>query len=206
MNHTLENPYSDNEFPWNFYFNGVHMPKWGGCWGLAQITQFLKPEEEWDNDISDRAVYLIGCRMHHVGATESEEPGLFTYAIQEVLCILFGHRDTLLQSIRTSSVSCSAEEVYDGLVSAAVKMRKLVCDKQLAFWITGYEEDRLRLLQRMERSQLSPSTPDYEPAPHIEQKAYELACGLESQRTKLYELAQSGKMPPDLMRELDTFR
>jgi hypothetical protein len=51
MTSTTDNPYPDEEFPWNFYFNGVLMPKWGACWSLASVSRFLTPEKSWDNDV-----------------------------------------------------------------------------------------------------------------------------------------------------------
>jgi len=202
MNHTPDNPYPDDEFPWNFYFNGVLMPKWSACWGLAQITEFLKPAEHWDNDVGDRDIYLTYCRFDHVGVPESAEPDLVIYVIQEVLCILLGHRESVMESIQKSSVKCNADEVYQGLVSGALQMRRLASEQRLAFWTSGYEEDRLRLLQSMERAQLPLSHPGYEAAPHQRRIAGALAWCIKDQRSRLHGLAQSGKFDKDLRKQL----
>lgn len=202
MNRTPDNPYPDEEFPWNFYFNGVLMPKGSACWGLALVTEFLKPEEHWDEDVGDRDIYIIYCRIDHVGVPESAEPDRFIYALQGVLCILLGHREKVLESIRTSSQVGNADEVYQGLVSGALQMRRLASEQRLAFWTSGYEEDRLRLLQSIERAQLPSSHPDYEAAPHQRQIADELARRIENQRATLHSLAQSGRFEKELRKEL----
>jgi hypothetical protein len=202
MSRTPDNPYPDDEFPWSFYFNGVLMPKWGACWGLAQVCRFLKPAESWDNDVGPRDVCLIAFRIDHVGAIESAEPDVFIYTVQEVLCILLGQKEAMLESLRTGSVSSKADEVYNGLVSAALQVRRLASEQQVAFWTSGYEQDRLRLLSAIEHARLPPSDPRYKAPPHRRRLVDELARCKERQRSRLHSLAQSGQLEKELRREL----
>ena len=74
------------------------MPKWGACWGLAEVSRFLEPDKHWDNDVGHRDIYLIECRIDHVGVPESADPDLLIYAVQEVLCVLLGQRDAVMES------------------------------------------------------------------------------------------------------------
>lgn len=194
MNRQCDKQYPEKEFPWNFYFNGVLMPKWSACWALAGVTEFLKPEESWDADVGDRDIYIVSCRIDHVGVSESAEPDRFVYAVQGVLCILLEHRQKVMGALRTGTQASHADEVYRGLISGALQMRKLASEHQMAFWISGYEEDRLRLVRCMERAQLPPSHPDHEAAPHLRQAREDLTRRINNQRTKLHRLAQAGEV------------
>jgi hypothetical protein len=73
----MDDPYPEKDFPWNFYFNGKVMPKWGACWGMAQLGNFLDPTSEWDADVSHRDIYIISCEIDHVGVIESADPDVF---------------------------------------------------------------------------------------------------------------------------------
>ena len=178
------------------------MPKWGACWGLAEVSRLLEPDKDWDNDVGHRDIYLIECRIDHVGVPESADPDLFIYAVQEVLCVLLGQRDAVMESLRTSSEPCDAEEVYEGLVSAALQMRRLTSGQRMAFWTSGYEADRLRLVESMELALLPASDPRHAPPPHLRRFAGELAWRIKDQTSKLHSLAQSGQFHKDLRREL----
>ncbi|MBI4557763.1 MAG: hypothetical protein HY706_09275 [Candidatus Hydrogenedentes bacterium] len=178
------------------------MPKWGACWGLADVSRFWEPDKHWDNDVGHRDVYLIACRIDHVGVSESADPDLLIYAVQEVLCILLAHRDAVMESLRASSVSSDADEVYQGLVSAALQMRALTSEQRMAFWTSGYEADRLRLVKKMELARLPASDPRHSPPPHLRRFAGELAWLIKDQEAKLHRLAQSGQFHKDLRREL----
>jgi hypothetical protein len=197
-----DSQYPDEEFPWNFYYNGVLMPKWGACWGLAGVSRFLEPDKHWDNDVGHRDVCLIECRIDHVGVPESADPGLLIYAVQEVLCILLAHRDAVMETLRASSVSSDADEVYKGLVSAALRMRGLTSEQRMAFWTSGYEADRLRLVESMEFARLPASDQRHSPPPHLKRFTSELAWLIKGQEAKLHSLAQSGQFHKDLRTEL----
>jgi hypothetical protein len=195
-----EDRYPLEEFPWNFYFNGVLMPQWGACWGFAGIE--LSPEKDWDADVGHRDVELIKDLLHHAGAIESAEPDVFIYAVQEVLCELLERRDFFLKELRSATTVARAEEIYGNLASAAVQMRRLAKEQRIAFWTSGYEADRLRLLEAMEAARLPESDPRHQPAPHVRQFAACLRLKLERQQRRLHKLAQSGRFEKTLRSEL----
>ena len=87
-------PYPDSEFPWNFYFNGELMPKWGACWGLVPISDFIDFQKDWDQEVGHKDIYIIYCHLGKVGTVDSADPDVFVYAVQEVLGILLGKRKT----------------------------------------------------------------------------------------------------------------
>ena len=72
--------YPDNEFPWTFFFNGVALPKWGACWGMADICSFIDLKDTWDWDVGPRDISILNCRIDHVGVVESADPDIFRYA------------------------------------------------------------------------------------------------------------------------------
>jgi len=192
----------DEEFPWNFYFNGELMPKWGASWALADVNRFLEPEKHWDEDVSDRDIYLIESRIYHVGVPESADPDLFIYAVQEVLCILFAHKEEVMESLRASRLPIDADEVYQGLVSAAFEMRKLTYEQRLAFWISGTDADRIHLEECMELARLPASDSRHVQPPHLRRIAGEVEWRIKNQKSKLHSLAQSGQFHRDLRRKL----
>jgi hypothetical protein len=95
----MSDEYPKSDFPWSFYFNGEVMPKWGACWGMAQVANFLQLERDADKDLGHRDVYIIYCQIDHVGIVESADPDVFIYAVQEVLHILLSQRDTVFASL-----------------------------------------------------------------------------------------------------------
>lgn len=172
----------------------------GACCGVS----FPGSGQVLDNDVGHRDVYLIACRIDHVGVPESADPDLFIYAVQEVLCVLLGQRAAVMESLRTSSVVCDADEIYEGLVSAALEMRRLTSEQRMAFWISGYEADRLWLVESMELARLPSSDPRHAPPPHLRHFASELASRIKGQTSMLHGLAQSGQFDKQLRRVLHT--
>lgn len=196
----MNEEYPDKDFPWSFYFNGEVMPKWGACWGLAQITSFL--HSDWDaGDLTHRDIYIIDCQIDHVGSVESADPGVFIYAIQEVLHILLSQRPSILASLGDQSA-----EVYSGLVEAAFRMRELAEQRGCAFWTSGYEADRIRLLDVMRRCQLPPDSPDFTLPPHIQHLRNALQIQCAAQIRRLHQLAQSGDFDKDTRTRLHAIR
>jgi hypothetical protein len=126
--------YPESESPWTFYFNGIAMPKWGWCWGAISPSSFKDPQKAWDWDIGPRDIYLLDCRIDHVGTIESADPYIFRYAVQEILCILLDKREVVFEKLgRTSDFPASSDEVYRDLVEASFQMRELVIRDGRAF-------------------------------------------------------------------------
>ncbi len=192
----MKDDYSDDDFPWNFYFNGEVMPKWGACWGSAGVASFLKGE--WSaGDLTHRDIYIICCQIDHVGTIESADSGVFIYAIQEVLQILLSQRASILGNLKDQP-----PDVYSGLVEAAFRMRELVEQEGRAFWTSGYEADRVRLVDVMRRCQWPPEVSKPLAPPHLQrlQTAVEAECGAQVRR--LHQLAQSGEFDKSTRKRL----
>jgi hypothetical protein len=185
----MSDEYPDRDFPWNFYFNGELMPKWGACWFLAEVANFLQLERDADQDVGHRDIYIVYCEIDHVGVVESADPDVFIYAVQEVLHILLSERDAVL-----ASLSGQPPEVYAGLVAAAFRMRELALRQRGAFWLSGYEEDRVQLVEVMRRCQLPSDSPDFILSPHLRRWQSYLRCAREEQVRHLNQLAQSGQL------------
>lgn len=193
--------YPKSDFPWNFYFNGEVMPKWGACWGMAQIANFLQIERDADQDLGHRDVYIIYCQIDHVGVVESANPDVFIYAVQEVLRILLSQRDSVF-----ASLSDESPDVYSGLVASTFRMRELAIQQRRAFWSSGYEEDRLRLVEVMRCCQLPSDSPDFTLAPHTKRWRSALQFQRDWQVRELHKLAQSGQLDKDLRKRLHEMR
>ena len=194
--------YPDNEFPWNFYFNGIVMPKWGCCWSLADVFKSIEPDKHWDHEIGHRDIYMVECRIDHVGTIESEDPSLFIYVVQEVLTNLLYDRPTVEEKLRVGSLAKHAAEIYDGLVEAAFQMRELTSQHDYAFWTTGYEADRLRLVEAIRRSNLKSSDPDFQIPPHIQTRKSWLEFEWKRQVKKLHGFASGGGFSKELRTRL----
>lgn len=90
--------YPDSDFPWNFYFNGVLMPKWGASWILPPALAC--GEDEYLEDIGVRDLQILGCRIDHVGVVESADPQIFMFCIQKLLLLYLEHQDAVLAYLR----------------------------------------------------------------------------------------------------------
>jgi hypothetical protein len=148
--------HSEKDFPWTFYFNGVAMPNWGACWPEVPIVN----HRNWEWEIGPRDFFLVRSKIDHVGRIESSNPHVFLYAVQEMLCLLFTEKQLVSEHCRRiAGPSDSAEEVYQGLIAAAFEMRDSAHKETAAFWTSGYEADRLRLVEAMRRAILPPNDP-----------------------------------------------
>jgi hypothetical protein len=197
----MSDQYPESDFPWSFYFNGELMPKWGACWGLAQVTSFLQLERDADQELGRRDIYIIYCKIDHVGVVESADPDVFIFAVQEVLHILLSQRDSVL-----AGLSDQSPDVYSGLVAAAFRMRALAIQQRCAFWSSGYEEDRVRLLEALRRCQLPFDSPEFTLSPHIQHWQSVLRSRRDWQVRQLHQLAQSGQFDKDIRKKLNEIR
>lgn len=195
------NPVMPCEKPAPFYFNGEAMPPWGASWALAGITGHLQAEDTWDEDCGHRDVWIIACRIDHEACVESADPLLMTYVVQEVLLILLQQPELILS--RLAEHTREAQHAYDGLVKAALEMRRLIERDGCAFWTSGGEEDRERCAEWMACSQLPPDDPCYRKPPHQVQQESFLRTLLTQQKKDLHTLGQAGRFPKDLRRELN---
>jgi hypothetical protein len=197
----VNDEYPEKDFPWNFYFNGEVMPKWGACWGMARVASFLQPERDADQDVGHRDIYITYCQIDHVGIVESADADVLIYAVQEVLHIFLSQRDSILATLGEQPL-----DVYSGLVEAALRMRELAAARRCAFWTSGYEADRVRLMEVMRRCQLPSGSPEFTLPPHVQRLRRELQCAREEQVRRLHQLAQSGLFDKDMRRRLNEIR
>jgi hypothetical protein len=197
----MSDEYPGSDFPWSFYFNGEVMPKWGACWGLARIGESLQLKRDADQELGHRDVWFIYCKIDHVGVVESADPDVFIYAVQEVLHILLSQRGSVL-----ASLSGESPDVYSDLVATAFRMRELAIQQRCAFWSSGYEEDRVRLMEVMRRCQLPSDSSDFTLPPHMKRWRSVLQSAREWQVRQLHRLAQSGQLEKDLRKRLHEIR
>jgi hypothetical protein len=191
--------YQKADFPWTFYFNGLAMPKWGANW-----PSFARQSRaHWDWEVGPRDLHLITAKIHHVGSVESAGAHVFLYAVQEMLCILFTERRAVLDQIRRwPHPPESAVEVYDGLVAAAFEMRELTRRDGVSMWISGYEADRLNLVEAMRRTALPANDPEYQPPPHVQSRLSHLGRLWNDQIKTLRETAASAKLNQEHRKKL----
>lgn len=197
----MNDDYPDEDHPWNFYFNGELMPKWGACWSMAGVAGHLQMERDADRDIGHRDVYVIGCQIDHLGAVESADSDIFIYAAQEVLHILLSQRDSILVSLKDEP-----HDVYAGLVETAFRMRDLAIRQSCAFWTSGYDADRIRLIEVMRRCRLPSNSPEFVLPPHVQRLKHELHLARERQIRRFHQLAQSGQFDKEIRKRLHEIR
>jgi hypothetical protein len=194
----LNDEYPESERPWTFYFNGEVMPKWGACWP-SKVMDFVPRSESYyaDEEPGYLDIERFCCKIDHAGGYESDDPGRFIFAVQAVLLILLNHKEAVLKEIGEQ-----AEEIYSGLVEAAFQMQALTVKHGYAFWTSGYEKDRLRLLDVIRRCHLPEDSPEYMLAPHLQRIESNIQSHTGRQVKELHELAQSGRFEKDLRRKL----
>jgi hypothetical protein len=159
--------YPKKDFPWTFYFNGAAMPKWGANWPLIGEGNF----KNWEWDVGPRDLFVIRGRIDRVGTVESANPHAFLYAVQEIMCMLLTERAGLMERLKKwARPPARPAEIYEGLLETAFEMRERTRREGHAFWISGYDADRLRLADAIRRSLLPVNDPEYLPAPHIKSR------------------------------------
>jgi hypothetical protein len=186
--------------PPDFHFNGRLMPGWGACWSLAGISKFVKGRDDWDQDFGHRDVWIVECRIDHVGTVESADPGVFVYVVQEVLLLLLRHSAEVLENLKESLPDPSL--VHRNLVEAAFEMRRLTLEDGCAFWSSGGEEDRLRCVEWMEQSRLPEMDPSHRKPPHVLSEESYLTGLKQVQAKELHRLAQEGRFDREMRKKL----
>lgn len=193
----MNDGHPEKDFPWSFYFNGEVMPKWGACWSMAGVLNYLHLEHDGGQDDGRPNIHRIYCQIDHVGVIESADPEIFIFAVQEVLHILLSQRDAVHAALIEHP-----QDVYPGLVEAAFRMRELAVEQRRAFWTSGYEADGMQLIEVMRRCQLSADSPEFTLPPHIQHMRRALKYEREAQVRRLHQLAQSGQFDKDTRKKL----
>jgi len=185
----MSDEYPDKDYPFTFFFNGESLPKWGACWSLAQLAESLDSK----GNSFHREVWALYCQIDHVGVVESADADFFTCAIQEIMHIFLGQRDSVLTKLKEQSYG-SPKEIYAGLIEATFRMRELTVAHKYALWTSGYETDRQCLVQTIRRCHLPSDSPEFIQFPHIRHLETEIRLRHDSQIRELHQLAQSGKL------------
>lgn len=189
-----------------FYFNGESLPCWSAQWHLCSLGGFLndfadEPTKGWDEFIGYRHIWHLQCRIDHVGAVESEDPLIFRVCAQEVLRVMLANHAAIMNRINAGETGDSPPDlVFSQMADGIARMITLCAQDSHAFWTSGTEVDRQSLLERIRRSTLGPSAPDFCEAPHLEQRRSEAIHRSSSQISALNSLAQNGTLPRNLRR------
>lgn len=189
----LNADHPDESFPGDFYFNAELMPKWGACWGLAQLTEYIEPGVS----AGRHSVWDIYCSIDH-GGVESAYPDDFLWAIHEVILILLTKRAAIMATLAEQTYG-PPQEIYLGLVRAALRMQELTVAHRCAIWASGGESAKGRVVALMRR-------PPPELAPSRVPVPGELKARLDEQVRRLHALAKSEPMDRDLRKRLQAIR
>lgn len=176
------------------------MPKWGACWSLAGISGYLTDRDHWDEDFGHRDVWIVECRIDHVGTVESADPGVFVYVVQEVLLLMLRHSAEVLE--RLKEVVPDPSLVFANLVEAAFEMRRLTLEDGCAFWSSGGEEDRLRCVEWMGQFRLPETDPRHRKPPHVFSEQSFLAAIRHGQVREFHRMAREGRFDRQLRKKL----
>lgn len=192
-------PYEDCPWLFDFYFNGVLMPKWSRCWPTAFLDRFTKPQEEWDNAIGDRDLYLIEIKIDHVGVIESAPAAIFLFALQRVLLLSLAHQEFAVEVTKNFGNGSDPNEVWNGLVEGAFQMRDLVTRDRLAIWTSGKEFDQVRLQGIVEKHR---AKPQIELLPHQMDLSRAARSKIRGQVRALHRIAHSGEFSKEIRSQL----
>ena len=197
--------YDDAFFPYTFYFNGRALPRWAANWSLGGIQDHLTLKDKLDQEVNHTEIFIVSCRIDHVGTVESEDPDVFLYSIQEVLLILLRERDAVQDHLR-ESLDDADPAIYDGLLEGAFLMRELVLKERRAFWTSGYEEDRLRLLATMDACAPARPVTQAQLPPHLKRRKRHLESLTSGQLSEFRKLSYDKTLAPKLRTRLQSFR
>lgn len=190
------NVHPEKDRPWNFYFNGEVMPKWGACWSMTPVVKLFSSIFEDER----HHFWRIYPKIDHIGC-ESDEPAAFVYVVQEVLLILLKHRRAVFNEFRRRSFG-PPEEIYNGLVATAFQMRESTLERGYAFWTSGYEANRQELKERMRRAQLPPDAADFKLPPHRIEFEHLLKGAAKLQVSQLKQLTTLRSMDDQTRKQL----
>jgi len=160
--------YPETDFPYNFYFNGKAMPKWSAQWNwVFHKSYYAIPDKLWNEFIDINHLWLLSCRIDHIGVVESEDVDIFILCAQAVLEEILSNKDEMRIQLNDLYKNYNANEVFSGIRDGLFEMLRLSYLDKIAFWTTGYQEDLNNLVDYIKKSKLSPSDPEYLEPPHI---------------------------------------
>ena len=104
--------------------------------------------------------------------------------------------------VMMSAVGDAVAGIDGGLVEAAFQMRELAVRDGRAFWISGYEAERLRLIEAIRRASLPPGSLDYAPPPHVRSIRSQLESFWRQQAKTLHRVASAGGKTKEFRKRL----
>ena len=188
----------NSDAPYLFFFNSEQLSRWAGQWHLCSLGEFLNdfiddPESGWDEFVGYQHIWHLQCRINHEGSIDSEDPTIFHVCAQEVLRVMLLNQDRIIESIKSNiEEDISAQDVFIQIVTGVAEMIKLCDEYGCAFWASGHESDRQRVVDWMRWCELPSDHTDFQVAPHIQQRRSEQASRASFQLSDLRSLAQNG--------------
>jgi hypothetical protein len=186
------------EQPMTLFFNGESMPQhaqiWWSC--VEPLHGIVYKQNVGWPDVSE-----LVWGFESVGNIQSYPPAMFVYAIQELLLYAFEKETHVRKSLEANEPTTSAaNDVFNALVSGALRMRSLTLAQRRAMWIVGCSEvDLPELVDELAAVENLPE--DFPLQPHQREKISLLTSKLENQSKRFHQLAQSGLLSKELRRE-----
>jgi hypothetical protein len=173
---------------------------------MPRVLGFLDTSDYWYGPLSYHRIYDIYCKIDHVGFTESADPEVFLFTVQEILLVLLKKRSRVLRKLNQFKKLDSPELIYQNLLTAAFRMRELVLAQNRAFWTSGYPADQAFLLDTMRRCALPVDHPEYRIAPHLSDYRSNMDFDLGLQLKEFHRLAQASRFDKKLRTKLHQFK
>ena len=85
-------------------------------------------------------------------------------------------------------------------------MNEIADSRDVVFWSSGYDADRHKLIEFMNKCELPEDHPDHEKPPHQLRYINDLEIASETSASSLRRLAQSGKFSKELRKRLNEIR
>lgn len=202
--------YPASDWPYTFYFNGEELPKWSGYWYLCNLGQHVNAfEQDWTSDdsfVGHRRLFFLQRKLDNVGSLESEDPYLFRFCSLTVLLLLLKHPTTSLTALADNEfLSAEPELVFRNLLLGTAEMVHRCEHDGFAIWTIGYEADRQRLLEEMERCREWETRARGAEPLHIISYRQQMCSANEWKLKELRQYLQSSQLEPDLRKPLRRF-
>jgi hypothetical protein len=181
--------------PFEFYLNGVQMPKYtGAIHELVNWYDLLNGlKDDWHAELTYHNLWIWICKWDSsVGRVRSLEATKFVILCQELIKTIDLNRSRIENDLRTKHLKLSgsvAREVTKGIFQGLLKAREIALGSEVCFWVRGREEDNSELKEVMRRTFLPPEHSEFLEFPHLVERRSELAtiCKVQEQ-----QLAQAG--------------
>lgn len=183
-------PYPVVERPCTLFFNGEPMPKHAELWWtcVEPLHDVVRDQGVGWADVVD-----VVWGLESVGKVTSCAPAMFVYSVQELMLYALEKEQRVKELMREGGSSPEAiDEVLQGLLAGAFKMRDLALAHRRSIWTVGYPEwDLPELTAELAASKEWPQNLPLQP--HHRERLSSLRFRLENQAKRFHQLAQSGR-------------